>query len=122
MSDLDLALFELLEPAPPRPAAVKEPRLGAINTKWTKYSGVHKPCDLCVKVIHEQGVASAPPPRSAAWKRVGPNDTLLLCSVDAEEQRRKDKEAEKVHKERVAASGERTTARQPARKHREGLS
>jgi hypothetical protein len=123
MDDVDQALFDLLQPAPVTLPALAEPRLGAINAKWTRYNGAHRPCDLCTKRIHEKGVTGAPPPAAAAHKRVGPNDTLLLCNVDAEEQRRKDNAAEAKHKAAVAATGAKPgPGRAKSPKRREGAS
>jgi hypothetical protein len=93
-------LFELgndPEPLPP----LKEPRYGAINAKWTRWTGKHYPCDLCVQRIHDLGVGEAPPPGPARFKRVGPVDTLWLCAVDAEDMKRKDAEAETERQRRL---------------------
>jgi hypothetical protein len=121
MADDDDALFQLLQPAPALPS-LREPRLGAVGVKWTRYNGTHRPCDLCTLRVHELGVTGAPLPASAAHKRTGPNDTLLLCNVDAEELRRKDAEAERVRKARVEATGERPAARRGKTKTRQGMS
>ncbi len=121
--DADLALFALLEEAPVTLPELREPKLGAVGAKWTRYSGTHRPCDLCTRRIHELGVDKAPPPNPAAHKRVGPIDTLLLCNVDAEEQRRKDNAAEAERKARIAANGEKPAARRGSgKKAREGMS
>jgi hypothetical protein len=101
----DPSLFDLLEPAPSRPP-LEEPRLGAVGTKWTRWTGVHRPCDHCVQRIHERGVAGAPPPAPARHKRVGPNDTLWLCAEDAEEMKRKDDEVTAERDRRVRAAEE----------------
>lgn len=106
MSDADPVLFELLNP-PPKPPELAEPRLGAINTKWTRYTGkTHMTCDHCIKLIHELGANEAPWPRPARHKRVGPNDTLMLCDVHGEEMRRKDREVEAEHARRLARAAE----------------
>lgn len=116
------ALGLLLLPPPVLPA-LKEPKLGAVGAKWTRYSGTHRPCDLCTRRIHELGVEKAPPPSPASHKRVGPIDTLLLCNVDAEEQRRKDAAAERDRAARIAANGEKPSARRGSgKKSREGMS
>jgi hypothetical protein len=81
-------ILELLEPPPA--LELKEPRLGAIDVKWTSYRGARKPCDHCVQLIHERGVAGAPPASSATAKRKGPNDDLFLCALHAQEMREKD--------------------------------
>jgi hypothetical protein len=106
MPDADPTLFELLEePAPLLPLA--EPRMGAVNTKWSQYNGkTHYPCDLCVKRIHERGQGGAPLPETARWKRVGPNDTLWLCNQDAEEMKRLDKKAEDERTARLRLADE----------------
>jgi hypothetical protein len=103
---VDDVLFELGGDPPALPK-LKEPRLGALNAKWTQHKAVtHKPCDMDIQRIHDHGVAGAPPPRPARWKRVGPNDTLYLCDIDAEEMKRKDAEATAAHDARVARAAE----------------
>jgi hypothetical protein len=102
-------LFSALGADPPTGEPLpelEEPRLGAIKAKWTQHKGGHRPCDLCVQRVHERGVGRAPVPRPARWKRVGPNDTLLLCAEDAEIQKRKDAEAETERARRVARADE----------------
>lgn len=119
----DNPLFDLLQPAPVALPALAEPRMGAVGVKWTRYNGTHRPCDLCTKRIHELGVTGAPPPAAAAHKRVGPNDTLLLCNVDAEEMRRKDAAAEVERKARVEATGAKASpGRAKSPKRRQGMS
>lgn len=104
----DPDLFALLQEAPAGPLRppLQEPRLGAVGTKWTRWTGAHKPCDLCVRLIHERGVAGAPPPASARHKRVGPNDTLMLCAEHGEEMKRKDDAAVAERDARVRANEE----------------
>lgn len=111
----DPTLFDLLADPPARPA-LKEPRLGAVGARWTRYKGAHKPCDLCVQSIHERGVAGAPPPAPAGQKRVGPNDTLLLCGEHGEEMKRKDNaaEAEAARRRQAAAEARKAYARRSA--------
>jgi hypothetical protein len=117
----DDALFDLLQPPVLPPLA--EPRLGAVNVKWTRYGGTRKPCDLCVQRVHELGVGGAPLPSPAAHKRVGPNDTLLLCNVDAEELRRKDAQAERERQARIDANAEKPgPGRAKSGKRRQGMS
>lgn len=116
------ALFDdlLAEPALP---PLAEPRLGAAGVKWTRYSGTRKPCDFCVQRIHQLTALQAPFPNTASHKRVGPNDTLLLCNVDAEEQRRKDAAADLARAAAIAATGERQAARKTSgKRRREGAS
>lgn len=117
----DDALFALIQEPVVLPA-LAQPRLGAVGAKWTRYTGAHRPCDLCTQRIHEQGVDKAPAPFPAAHKRVGPIDTKLLCNVDAEEWKRKDAAAEAERKARVAATGERPAAKRGKSKPRQGMS
>lgn len=123
MSDADLALFELAQDVRPALPTLQQPRMGAVGTKWSRYDGTHRPCDLCTKRIHELGVSGAPAPGPARKRRVGPNDTLYLCDVDAEEMRRLDDAAEAKRKERIAANAEKPSpGRVKSTKPRQGLS
>lgn len=49
---------------------------GGVAT-WTPHRGVHRPCDICIEVVHEQGIAAAPRPAPATMKRVGPQGPKL---------------------------------------------
>lgn len=70
--------------------------------KWSPYRGSHQPCETCVELIHERGVAAAPRPAPATRRRKGPNGDTLHCSRHAEVLERKDKEIAR----RVKAQGE----------------
>lgn len=94
------------EPAP-MPAGI----FGALDTKWTAYKGVHKPCDHCVELIHAVGVVGAPHPEPARQRRKGPNGELLLCNDHAEQHRRLDN---KVTAEKKAADDARDKAQRAA--------
>lgn len=105
-------LFDLVVPPTELPP-LKEQRFGAVDTKWTKWSGAHRPCDDCVTRIHERGVEGAPPPGEARWRRKGPNGELFLCNVDAEERKRLDAAAVEERDTRLRLAEE---ARQRARR------
>jgi hypothetical protein len=86
---IDYALLDRDEgerPPPPAPKGI----WGALNTKWTTYKGVHKPCDACVELIHEMGTGRAPHPQPARLKRTGPNGDRFLCNEHAEQHKRLD--------------------------------
>lgn len=94
-------LLELLQPAPMPELA--EPRLGALGAKWTKITAKKAPrCDQCLRLIHDHGMQKAPAPLAAVQKRVGPNDTLHLCPVHAQDMREKDDAAKRQHDAAVA--------------------
>lgn len=54
------------------------------EAKWTPYRGSHRPCDLCVEVLHDhdtQPYSRHPPhPSPATLKRKGPNGESFLCA------------------------------------------
>lgn len=74
---------------------------------WTKYSGKHRPCDIHIMVIHERGVANAPPAAPATLKRQGPNGDSYVCGAHAVEWRRRDDEAARVRADRIRQAQER---------------
>jgi hypothetical protein len=84
-------------PAPPTPSGV----WGALNTKWTRYKGVHKPCDACTELIHQLGAGKAPHPQATAWKRAGPNGDRFLCNAHGEEHKRLDAQVAAEHAQRT---------------------
>lgn len=88
-------LFELVTPPPLPP--MRYQRFGARGAKWKAWTGAHRPCDDCVQRIHDLGVASAPLPAGASWRRKGPNGELFLCSIDADERKRLDAAVEAEH-------------------------
>lgn len=107
---IDWALLDREEgerPAAPMPKGV----FGALNTKWTAYKGVHKPCDACVELIHQLGIGNAPHPEPARRKRSGPNGDRFLCNDHGEQHRRLDN---KVTQEKKAADDARDNARKAA--------
>ena len=61
--------------------------LGAEAT-WTQHKGLHKPCDRCVRIIH-QGLWNHHP-HPGRMRRRGPNDTEVLCVQHAQMQRERD--------------------------------
>lgn len=58
------------------------------DAKWTTYKGTHRPCDRCVRAIHQGLMASHPLP--ARRKRSGPADAEFLCLQHAERQESRD--------------------------------
>lgn len=58
------------------------------ESKWTAHRGAHKPCDRCVRAIH-QGLQKSHP-RAASHKRTGPNGIEALCNDHGERQKRRD--------------------------------
>ncbi len=99
MPDLDDLLFQV-----PDMPEVEQPKeiWGAIKTKYTAYKGAHKACDECVMLIHQKGVANAPLPGPARFKRTGPNGETVLCNAHKEQHFRLDRAAETAYAERVA--------------------
>ena len=81
----------------PRPPALPEPNdlphdgkgnpLGG-ESRWTTHRGAHKPCDRCVRAIH-QGLMNVHP-RPASMKRTGPNGAEALCNEHGERQKTRD--------------------------------
>jgi hypothetical protein len=50
------------------------------DAKWTTYKGSHRPCDWCIRAIHQQVMRSHPLP--ARHKRAGPtSEPAFLCTV-----------------------------------------
>lgn len=58
------------------------------ESKWTAHRGAHKPCDRCVRAIH-QGLMKSHP-RAASMKRTGPNAVELMCNEHGERQKSRD--------------------------------
>jgi hypothetical protein len=107
---IDWALLEREmgeRPPAPMPTGI----FGALDTKWTAYKGVHRPCDACTELIHEAGVAGAPHPMPARRRRKGPNGDRFLCNDHAEQHKRLD---DKVTAEKKAAEEADQRARQAA--------
>jgi len=95
---------------------------GALDTKWTAYKGVHKPCDACVELIHELGTGNAPHPQPARRKRAGPNGDRFLCNDHAEQHKRLDDQvtAAKKAKDESDRSVQQAAIRARQRKVAEG--
>lgn len=73
---------ELTLPIPtPRQPELLWPALeifGAKDAKWSASSRrTHQPCAICVLVIHERGVAGAPPPAPGTMRRKGPGGGIV---------------------------------------------
>jgi hypothetical protein len=83
---------------PPTPPGI----YGALDTKWTAYKGVHKPCDACTELIHHQGAGTAPHPQAVYWRRKGPNGDRFLCNAHGEEHKRLDDQVTAQHKAAAA--------------------
>jgi len=83
---------------------------GALNTKWTRYKGLHKPCDACTELIHRLGTGKAPYPQAVSWRRAGPNGDRFLCSPHGEEHKRLDAKVQTEHDEKVAHAEHRAKA------------
>lgn len=80
-------------PAPALPEPNDLPHDGKGNplggeARWSPHRGPHKPCDRCVRAIH-QGLMNSHP-RAASQKRTGPNGTEALCNEHAERQKTRD--------------------------------
>ena len=71
------ALFEIKDAV--RPLLPAE-RIYPGEAKWTAWRGVHRPCEVCGRVVLQMGVNVAPPPMPARWKRQGPNGDMWVCS------------------------------------------
>lgn len=107
---IDWALIEREmgeRPPAPMPSGV----FGALDTKWTAYKGVHKPCDACTELIHELGTDKAPHPMPARQRRKGPNGDRFLCNDHGEQHRRLDN---KVSADKKAADDARDKAQRAA--------
>jgi hypothetical protein len=74
---------------------------------WKPYRGSHKPCDIHVMVIHEQGVATAPPVAPATMYRDGPNGRNFVCGAHAVEWQQRDREARETRDRRIREAAER---------------
>lgn len=68
---------------------------------WTAYRGKHKPCDRCVRIIHQKLWGFNPHP--ARRRRNGPNGQEDLCLQHGEMQESRDKLAARVAAERAAS-------------------
>lgn len=88
---IDWALIDR-EMAARDPAPMPKGVFGARGVKWSAYTGAHKPCDACVELIHEEGVAGAPHPMPARRRRKGPNGDRFLCNDHGEQHKRLDDE------------------------------
>jgi hypothetical protein len=86
-------------------------KLWPARAVWTSYGGKHQPCGVCIMVVHERGVAAAPHPHAARWRRKGPNGDLLVCSAHKVEMEPADKEAERQFQANVAATAARKVRR-----------
>lgn len=59
------------------------------DATWTRYTGVHRACDRCIRAINQGVMRSHPLP--ARRKRTGPTSTPeLLCLQHAERQETRD--------------------------------
>jgi hypothetical protein len=102
VSDYDAWIDDALGLFPAEHAQLEKPPMpttawGALGVKYTKYKGVHHPCDHCVEIIHALGAGVAPHPQPATWKRMGPNGVQLLCSAHTEDHRALDRKVEDEH-------------------------
>lgn len=68
---------------------------------WTAHKGGHKPCDWCVRVIHQKLYDRHPQP--GRMRRRGPVETVVLCHQHGERQKARD-ERVKLHLKEVRAS------------------
>jgi hypothetical protein len=114
MIDDALALFPR-EQGERAAAPMPDGLYGALGTKWTKYGGVHKPCEYCVQLIHHGGGRH---PEPARWRRKGPNDERLLCNDHGEQQRRLDDKVTQEVKDAVEARYKAQQAAISARRRR----
>lgn len=91
MTDLPLPLVIPLQPELPDPNDLPHDGTGVPlggESKWTSHRGGHRPCDRCVRAIH-QGLMDSHP-RAASMKRTGPNGVELMCNEHGERQKRRD--------------------------------
>lgn len=110
------SLFDMSEAAPTFQQPDREPFWGAVGTRWSAYKGTHQPCTVYVRMIHERGVEGVPRHLPAARRRVGPNDTILVCSMCAIDLQAKDKAAEAERDRRLAAVAEQERAKRAKRR------
>lgn len=75
------------------------------ESKWTAYRGSHRPCDRCVRAIH-QGLMNSHP-RAGSQKRTGPNLIEILCNEHGERQKRRDEKVD-LHLAGIRASTKKT--------------
>jgi hypothetical protein len=68
---------------------------------WTVHRGAHRPCDWCVRVIHQGLYHRHPQP--GRMRRKGPVDTVVLCHQHGQRQRERDDKV-KAHLKEMRAS------------------
>jgi len=102
----ELALFAPEAVTGPPLPPLAEKIWGALVVKWTRAKqparGGSTMCADCVTRVQELGVATAPVPRRAMWKRTGPNGDLMLCSQDAQNHRDEDAKVQREYGQRHA--------------------
>ncbi len=115
----DLALFGPEEAQPAR-AVVPEDAWGALDVKWTRYTGRTRApvCTHCIRLA--QAAGTVPQPLKAIWRRKTGLVEDSLCHAHSQVQREVDDRAAGLSKARREIN-DRTSSRKPAR-HREGTS
>jgi len=97
----ELALFAPEAAGGEKLPALQEPVWGALTVRWSRVKqparGGATLCRDCIVRAQEMGVAKAPVPRRAVWKRTGPNGDLPLCSEDAQTHRDADAKAQREY-------------------------
>ena len=105
-------MFEVADA--PRALLPKEKIWPAI-AKWTRWTGAHRACEVCGRLVIQLGLAVAPRAQPARWRRKGPNGEMFVCTpheqvlhpeddrVEAEAQQRR--ELTELARTRRAAAG-----------------
>lgn len=91
---------------------------GATGTRWSAYKGKREPCAVYVRLVHERGVQAVTRHLPASHKRIGPNDTIFVCTICASDLKGQDEQAEATAAARREAVAEQNRAKRAIARNR----
>lgn len=111
----ELGKFEVADA--PR-ALLPEEKIWPAIAAWTKWSGAHRSCDVCGRLVLQMGMERAPRVQPARYLRKGPNNELFVCSGHALVLRPEDERVEREAAERRELTAQMQTRRAAAKASR----